>query len=104
MAHLVQSRVDDAIFWFKKAGSANPGNPRRYAVLASAYALKGQTEHAEAELAEAQKMAGDDRYSSIDHLKAGEYFGVSKVQALFEATFSQACARPACRKSKAAPD
>jgi adenylate cyclase len=39
-AYLVQSRVDDAIVWAKKARSANPGNPRRYALLASAYALR----------------------------------------------------------------
>jgi TolB-like protein/class 3 adenylate cyclase/Tfp pilus assembly protein PilF len=87
VAHLVQSRLDDAIEWFEKARSANPGNPRRYVALASAYALKGQTEHAAGELAEARRMADDDRYSSIAHLKAGEYFGTPKVQALFEATF-----------------
>jgi cytochrome c-type biogenesis protein CcmH/NrfG len=53
----VQSRVDDAIVWAKKARSANPRNPRRYALLASAYALKGQTEHAAAELAKAHRLS-----------------------------------------------
>jgi adenylate cyclase len=87
VAHLVQSRLDDAIAWLEKARSANPGNPRRYLALASAYALKGQTEHAAAELAEVRKMTDDDRYSSVAHLKAEEYFGAPKVRALFEATF-----------------
>jgi adenylate cyclase len=85
-AYLVQSRVDDAIVWAKKARSANPGNPRRYALLASAYALKGQTERAAAELAEARRLSPDDRFSSLARLKAVSYFGVPKVRARFEAT------------------
>jgi hypothetical protein len=55
--------------------------------LASAYALKGQTERAAAELAEARKQSGDDRYSSIARLKAVGYWGVPKIRALIEATY-----------------
>jgi tetratricopeptide (TPR) repeat protein len=85
-AHLVQSRADDAIVWAKKARSANPGNPRCYALLASAYALRGETEHAAVELAEARRLSGDNRYSSIARLKVGLPLGVPKVRALFETT------------------
>jgi TolB-like protein len=85
-AYLVQSRVDDAIVWAKKARSADPGNPRRYALLASAYALRGETKHAAVELAEARRLSGDNRYSSISRLKVGLPLGVPKVRALFETT------------------
>ena len=43
--------------------------------LASAYALKGETERAAAELAEARRLGGDDRFSSIARLKAVGIFG-----------------------------
>ena len=93
IAHLVQSRIDDAIDWIRKALSANPGNPRRHALLASAYALKGQTEHAAVELTEARRLSDDDRFSSITRLKqvgyfgVGGYFGAPKIRALIEATY-----------------
>jgi hypothetical protein len=53
--------------------------------LASAYALKGETDRAAAELAEARKL--NDRYSTIARLRAAQYWGVPKVRALFEATY-----------------
>jgi len=58
-----------------------------HAQLASAYALKGETERAATELAEARKLSRDDRYSSISCLKASQYFGVPKIRALFEASY-----------------
>ncbi len=84
--HLLQSCTDKAISWLEKARSANLELQYVHAFLASAYALKGETERAAAELAEARRLIGDDSYSSIAHLKAG-YFGVPKVRALFEATY-----------------
>ena len=54
--------------------------------LAVAYALKGETERAIAELAEARRLAGEV-FSSIAGVKAGASFGVPKVGALFEATY-----------------
>jgi TolB-like protein/Tfp pilus assembly protein PilF len=84
--HLLQSRTDKAISWLEKARSANPELQYVHAFLASAYALKGETERAAAELAEARRLVGDDRYSSITHLKTG-YLGVPKIRALFEATY-----------------
>jgi tetratricopeptide (TPR) repeat protein len=87
VVHLLQSRTDDAIVWFEKARSAMPELPWPHAWLASAYALKGETERATAELAGARKLRGDDRFSSISHLKAVGDFGVPKIRALFEATY-----------------
>jgi len=85
--HLLQSRIDQAIVWSEKARSANPAHPLYRAHLASAYALKGETERAAAELAEARRLTADSRYSSIAHLKAAVYYGVPKVRALFETTY-----------------
>jgi TolB-like protein/Tfp pilus assembly protein PilF len=85
-AHLLLSRIDEAIMWFEKARSDEAGLPYVRAYLASAYALKGETARAAAELAEARRLSGG-RYSSISRLKASEYFGVPKVRALFEATY-----------------
>jgi predicted Zn-dependent protease len=82
----VQSRIDDAIDWFKRVRSANPRNPRRHALLAAAYALKGQTEQAAVELAEARRLSGDDRFSSIARSKADLPLGVPKIRALLETT------------------
>jgi len=86
LVHLLQSRTDEAILWLEKARSANPLHPLIHAHLASAYALRGETERAAAELAEARKLS-DGRYSSVACLKAAQYFGVPKVRALFEATY-----------------
>jgi tetratricopeptide (TPR) repeat protein len=90
--YLLQSRVDDAILWFEKARSAAPGEPFPHGYLASAYALKGETDRAAAELAEARSLVGDGRFSNIARLTAVGYagnrsWGVPKVRALFEATY-----------------
>jgi tetratricopeptide (TPR) repeat protein len=85
--HLLQSHLDEAILWLEKARSANPRFVLPYAYLASAYALKGETERASAHLAEVPRWASDDRYSSLARLKASEFFGVPKIRALFEATY-----------------
>jgi hypothetical protein len=54
--------------------------------LAAAYALRGDSERAAAELAEARRLNGD-LYSRIAHVKAGGYFGVPKIRALYERTY-----------------
>jgi TolB-like protein/class 3 adenylate cyclase len=87
IVHLLQSRTDEAIIWFEKACSANPGYWPFHASLASAYALRGETERAAAVLAEARRLSPDDRYSSIARMAARGYWGVPKVRALFEATY-----------------
>ena len=93
--HLLQSRTDEAMPWLEKARSANPELPVVHAYLASAQGLKGGTERAAAELAEARRLAGEGSYSSIAHLKAAGlfgvtatgYFGAPKIRALFETTY-----------------
>jgi TolB-like protein len=87
LGHLVQSRTDEAIVWLEKARGVIPEHPMPHAFLASAYALKDETECAAAELAIARSLSIDGRYTSISRLKAGGYFGVPKIRALFEATF-----------------
>jgi tetratricopeptide (TPR) repeat protein len=87
--HLLQSRTEEAIVWLEKARSASSGLPILRSRLASAYALRGETERAAAELAEARRLTGRDLFSSIAHLKAspGAWLGVPKTRALYEATY-----------------
>ena len=85
--HLLQSRTDEAIAWLEQARMAIPAHPAVHAYCASAYALKGATERTAAELAEARRLSGEDRYSSIARLQALWHFGVPKIHALFEATY-----------------
>jgi len=81
---LYRSRPDDAIVWLEKARVANPGVSYVRGTLAAAYALKGMTERAAAELAEARKLS--DIYSSLARLKKVQPFHSPHVQALAEPT------------------
>jgi TolB-like protein/class 3 adenylate cyclase/Flp pilus assembly protein TadD len=85
--HLLQSRAEEAIVWLEKARRAMPAASFHHSRLASAYALRGDTERAAAELAQARRMSGDDRFSSIARLKAIANFGAPKTRALYEATY-----------------
>jgi len=69
-AQLFQSRTDEAILWLKRARRAVPELPFPRALLASTYGLKGETERAAAELAEARRLSNYHRYSSIAQVKA----------------------------------
>jgi TolB-like protein len=84
--HLLQSRAEEAIPWLEKARNAMPAAMFIRACLVSAYALKGETERAAAELAEARRRRPGS-LSSIARAKATGYFGVPEVRALYEATF-----------------
>ena len=89
-AHLLQSRTDEAILWLEKARSAVPELSFVHMLLVSAYGLKGETEHAAAELAEARRLRSDDRLSSIASVKAfpGGYLGLApNIRALLDATY-----------------
>jgi TolB-like protein/Flp pilus assembly protein TadD len=86
IVHELQLRTDEAIIWLEKARNAIPTHPSIRAYLASAYALHGETERAGAELAEARRLSGDDRYSSLARLRTIGYWGVPSVRGLYEAT------------------
>jgi predicted Zn-dependent protease len=87
LAHLLQSRIDDAIVWLQKARAANEELPYLHSHLASAYALKGEMDCSATELAEARRLSLDGRYASIARLQATQYYGVPKMRALYEATY-----------------
>jgi len=73
--------------WLEKARNADPRERYTHAFLASAYGLKGQPHRAAAELAEARRLFGDDRFSSIARLRTTENWGVPKIRDLFETTY-----------------
>ena len=85
--HLLQSHTNEAIVWLEKARSAMPTAPFVRGHLASAYALRGETERAVAELAEARRLDGGDLFSSIARIKVVGRWGVPKTRALYEATY-----------------
>jgi adenylate cyclase len=89
VVHLLQSHIDEAIVWLEKARSATRVLPFPRSHLAAAYALRGETERAAAELAETRRLDGGDLFSSIARLKAypGGWWGAPKIRALWEATY-----------------
>ena len=68
--HLLLSRIDDAILSLEKARNANPAPAYIHAFLAAAYALRGETERAFVELAEARRLGDVGVYSSIARAQA----------------------------------
>jgi tetratricopeptide (TPR) repeat protein len=86
LVHLLQSRTDEALLCLGRAGSTIQALPHVHAFLASAYGLRGETDRAAAELAEARGLSGPGSYASIARLRAG-IWGVPKVRALFEGTY-----------------
>jgi adenylate cyclase len=86
-AYLLQSHTDEAIVWGERARDANPVRFPPHALLASAYALNGETERAAAELAAARTLASDGRFSSIARLKALGSNWTPKIRVLVEATY-----------------
>jgi len=84
-AHLLESHTDEAIDWYERARSSIPAAPLLHGRLAAAYGLKGETERAAAELAEARRLSPAGRYASLTRMRAGDW-GVPKIRALYEAT------------------
>jgi len=82
--HLLQSHIGKAIASLERARSANLELSYVHAFLASAYALKGETDRAAAELEQARRLSGG--YSSMAQLTAG-FFWIPKTRALFEGTY-----------------
>ena len=96
-ARLLQNRTDEAIVWLERARSATPALPRPHGCLAAAYGLKGWTERARVELAEARGLS-DGRYSSIARLRATGQWGTPKVKSLFERTYFSGLRRAGMRE------
>jgi adenylate cyclase len=89
IAHLLQSRTDEAIVWLEKGRSAGPAKPFIHLYLAAAYALGGgDLRRAANELTEARRLRGEGSFSSIAKIKtSGLWRSLSpKTRALFEAT------------------
>ena len=97
-AHLLQSHIDEAIVWLEKARNATPAAAIFRSFLASAYALKGDIGRSTAELAEARRLVGDNRYSSIARLRAVDSWGVPKISSLYEATYFAGLHKAGVRK------
>ena len=74
LAHLVSGRIEEAIRSLETARSHLPAHPNTRAILAAAYGLKSEPGRAAAELAEARRLVGDERFASIKRLKAVGYF------------------------------
>jgi adenylate cyclase len=86
-AHLMQSRTEEAIVWLEKSRSVNPASPLVHAWLASANALKGETERASAELAEARRLGGEAFVSSIARFRETSLFEAPTARDLYESTY-----------------
>jgi adenylate cyclase len=86
-ARLLQSRTEDAIVWLAKSRSAHPTYPLVHAWLAAAYGIKGETDHAAAELAEARRLGGKGFMSSMARLRADSRFETPAGISLRDATY-----------------
>jgi TolB-like protein len=86
LVHLLQSRTTEAILWLERARNAAPALPRVRSWLSSALALNDEIARGGVELAEARRLVGDDRYSTITRLRTIESW-VPKVRALVETTY-----------------
>jgi len=84
---LLQSRIDDAIRWLEKARNLNPGPGFAHAYLAAAYALRGEADHATAELAEARRLAGEGSFRNVASERARTRYEGQKIRALADATY-----------------
>jgi predicted Zn-dependent protease len=86
-ARLLQSRTDDAIVWLEKSRSTHPSYSFTHAWLAAAYGLKGETDHAAAELAEARTLGGKGFMSSIARVRADSRFETPAGRTLRDAIY-----------------
>jgi len=87
LVHLFQSRLGEAIPWFEKARRTDPRTPQPHYFLASAYGLKGELGHAAAELAEAQRLLGSDRYATATRTKANGDLNTPALRDRYEGIF-----------------
>jgi TolB-like protein/class 3 adenylate cyclase/Tfp pilus assembly protein PilF len=82
---LLQGHTDRALVWLEKANGENPRLAFVHAYLAAAYALEGNAERGEAQLAEAQRLSKG--YSSLANVEKSTWYDEPKIRALAEATY-----------------
>jgi hypothetical protein len=82
---LLQGHTDRGLVWLEKANGENPRLAFVHAYLAAGYALKGDTERAPVELAEAQRLSKG--YSSLANVEKSTWYDEPKIRALAEATY-----------------
>jgi hypothetical protein len=75
------------IAWLEKARRADPRFAPAHYFLAGAYGLKGELDRAAAELAEAPKLIGSDRYPSIAGVRANGDLNTPALRDRFEGIF-----------------
>jgi adenylate cyclase len=85
VAKLLQSQTDEALVWLERARNENARLPFVHAYLAAAYALKGDTERARQELAEAQRLSPS--YATLAQVKKSSWYDNPKIRAFAEATY-----------------
>jgi TolB-like protein/class 3 adenylate cyclase/Tfp pilus assembly protein PilF len=85
VVQLLESQTDAAVASLEKASGENARLPFVHAYLAAAYALKGQGERAQAELAGAQRLS--KAYSSLANVEKSSWFDDPRIRALAEATY-----------------
>jgi tetratricopeptide (TPR) repeat protein len=83
-AHLLQSRLDEAIAWLEKARNAAPAVWFLDLWLAAAYALNGSPESARNHLAAAKELQGANFDQSVTRL-SGRFAPAPEIRARFEA-------------------
>jgi len=85
IVELLKSHTKEAIAAFEKARTDFDNFVCVRSFLAAAYALEGQSERAAAELAQAQRLSQDNRFSSISRVKVEllKDYPTEKVRALF---------------------
>jgi adenylate cyclase len=83
-AHLLQSRLNEAIAWLEKARNAAPAVWFLHFYLAAAYALSGRPESARAELGVAKGLQGAAFKGNVARL-AGLFAPAPEIRTRFEA-------------------
>jgi tetratricopeptide (TPR) repeat protein len=83
--HMLRSQTNEAIGWLEKANSENARLAFVHAYLSAAYALKGESTRAQAELAEAQRLS--KAYSSLASVEKSIWYDEPKIRALAETTY-----------------
>ncbi len=82
---LLEGHTDRAIVWLEKANGENPRLAFVHAFLAAGYALQGNAERGEAQLAEAQRLSKG--YSSLANVEKSTWYDEPKIRALAESTY-----------------